>query len=243
VSTNSICQGEQVANLWKPLFEQSCIHIDFAHRTFRWDSEATLKAHVHCIIVGFSHKDNNSPRIIYDNDKERKAESINAYLMDAPSVFIESRNKPLCAVPAIRKGNQPTDGGNLIIEDSDLQAFLAQEPKAEKYIKRLIGSKEYINNKPRYCLWLKDATPADLRQMPTVMERMEGVRKMRQGARRIDRGAKILAHAPVNDMTQQAREAHNRVNDRMIRLQAAMAGATVEIHMLETSKNPLALAK
>ena len=194
VSTNSICQGEQVANLWKPLFEQSCIHIDFAHRTFRWDSEATLKAHVHCIIVGFSHKDNNSPRIIYDNDKERKAESINAYLMDAPSVFIESRNKPLCAVPAIRKGNQPTDGGNLIIEDSDLQAFLAQEPKAEKYIKRLIGSKEYINNKPRYCLWLKDATPADLRQMPTVMERMEGVRKMRQAS--TDAATRRLADTP-----------------------------------------------
>ena len=182
VSTNSITQGEQVANLWKPLFEQDGIHIDFAHRTFRWDSEASLKAHVHCVIVGFSQADNKLPKKIFDKNTEREAKNINAYLMDAPNIFIESRNKPLCDVPAIRKGNQPTDGGNLIIEAAELSTFLIREPKAEKFIKRLIGSKEYINNKPRYCLWLKDASPAELRQMPAVLERMEGVRKMREAS-------------------------------------------------------------
>ena len=180
VSTNSISQGEQVSNLWKPLFEHDGVHIDFAHRTFRWDSEASLKAHVHCVIIGFSCSKCNNDKLLFDNDKSREASNINAYLMDAPDVFIESRSKPLCDVPAIRKGNQPTDGGNLIIEASDLNEFLAREPKAERFIKRLIGSKEYINNKPRYCLWLKDASPSDLRQMPAVLERMEGVRKMRE---------------------------------------------------------------
>ena len=182
VSTNSISQGEQVSNLWKPLFECDGVHIDFAHRTFRWDSEASLKAHVHCVIIGFSCAENKTDRKLYDNDLIREVGNINAYLMDAPDVFIESRSNPLCDVPAIRKGNQPTDGGNLIIEASDIDAFLKREPKAKRFIKRLIGSKEYINNKPRYCLWLKDATPSDLRQMPAVLERMEGVRKMREAS-------------------------------------------------------------
>ena len=194
VSTNSICQGEQVANLWKPLFEQEYVHIDFAHRTFRWDSEASLKAHVHCVIVGFSQAENPSARKIYDNDIERTTKNINAYLMDAPNVFIESRNKPLCNIPSIRKGNQPTDGGNLIIEASDLKAFIAREPQSEKFIKRLVGSKEYINNKPRYCLWLKEATPAELRQMPAVLERIEGVRKMREASS--DAATRRMAEQP-----------------------------------------------
>ena len=194
VSTNSIAQGEQVANLWKPLFEQDGIHIDFAYRTFRWDSEASLKAHVHCIIIGFSIGENKRIRKIYDNNMERMVSNINAYLMDAPNVFICSRSKPLCNVPAIRKGNQPTDGGNLIIEATDIEAFLAREPKANKYIKRLIGSKEYINNLLRYCLWLKDASPNDLRQMPAVLERMEGVRKMREASS--DAATRRLADTP-----------------------------------------------
>ena len=194
VSTNSICQGEQVANLWKPIYEQYGININFAHRTFRWDSEATLKAHVHCVIVGFGCEDDKSSKVIFDNDTKREVKNINAYLMDAPNVFVESRSKPLCNVPAIRKGNQPTDGGNLIIEASDLETFLAREPKAEKFIKRLIGSKEYINNKSRYCLWLKDATPSELRQMPAVLERMEGVRKMREASS--DAATRRLADQP-----------------------------------------------
>ena len=193
VSTNSISQGEQVANLWKPLFEEG-VHIDFAHRTFRWDSEASLKAHVHCVIIGFSCTNDKHTMTIYDNAKEHKASNINAYLMDAPNVFVESKSKPLCRVPSIRKGNQPTDGGNLIIEAADLENFLACEPKSRKFIKRLIGSKEYINNKARYCLWLKEATPAELRQMPTVLNRIEGVRKMRESSS--DEATRRLANYP-----------------------------------------------
>ena len=195
VSTNSISQGEQVANLWKPLFEQYGVHIDFAYRTFRWDSEADIKAHVHCVIIGFSIAEHNRLKTIYLSDAQSiEANNINAYLMDAPDVFIESRSKPLCDVPAIRKGNQPTDGGNLIIEAEDLAAFLQREPNAERFIKRLIGAKEYINNQRRYCLWLKDATPAELRQMPAVMERIEGVREMRMASS--DAATRKLADTP-----------------------------------------------
>jgi hypothetical protein len=114
--------------------------------------------------------------------------------MGAPDVFIVSRSKPLCDVPAIRKGNQPTDGGHLIIEASDLESFLAAEPKAEKFIKQLMGAREYINNKPRYCLWLKDATPNELRQMPEVLKRIEGVRQMRESSS--DAGTRRLADYP-----------------------------------------------
>ena len=194
VSTNSIAQGEQVANIWKPLFEQNNIHIDFAHRTFRWDSEASLKAHVHCVIIGFSCVTNQSKKIIYTSEVAEEAKNINAYLTDAPNIFVLSRSKPLCNVPAIRKGNQPTDGGNLIIEASDLADFLAREPKAEKYIKKLIGAKEYINNTCRYCLWLIDVSPSELRQMPTVLERIQAVREMRLSSN--DAATRRLADTP-----------------------------------------------
>lgn len=131
VSTNSICQGEQVANLWQPLMQDGLV-INFAHRTFRWDSEASIKAHVHCIIVGFSCEDkkDKKDKIIFDNDKVIHANNINAYLLDAPDIFVSSKSKPLCDVPAIRKGNQPTDGGHLIIEASEIDDFLAKEPAA-----------------------------------------------------------------------------------------------------------------
>ncbi len=179
VSTNSITQGEQVATLWKPLFEQYGIHFDFAYRTFRWDSEADIKAHVHCVIIGFS-KEGNAPKTIYLSDNQAtQATNINAYLMDASNAFIDNRKKPLCDVPEIRKGNQPTDGGNLIIEAGEIEDFLQKEPKARPYIKQLIGAEEYINNKKRYCLWLKDISPAELRSMPLVMERIQRVREMR----------------------------------------------------------------
>ena len=194
VSTNSISQGEQVANLWKPLFEEDGIHIDFAHRTFRWDSEASLKAHVHCVIIGFSIAENKSSKIIFDGGIERVVSNINAYLMDAPNTFVISRSKPICDIPAIRKGNQPTDGGHLIIEGKELDSFLNNEPQAKKFIKRLVGAKEYINNTKRYCLWLKDASPIELRQMPYVLERMNKVKEMRLSSN--DAGARKLADFP-----------------------------------------------
>ena len=194
VSTNSITQGEQVPLLWKEMFNTYNIHIDFAHRTFRWDSEASLKAHVHCVIIGFSFSDNKVIKKIYDNDKERKATNINAYLMDAPNVFIDSRSKPIYNVPVMRKGNQPTDGGNLIIENEDYNDFITKEPEARKYIRKLIGAKELINSLPRYCLWLVNITPGELRKLPLVIKRIEAVKEMRLASN--DPGTRKLAETP-----------------------------------------------
>ena len=173
VSTNSITQGEQVAGVWKPLYERFGIHIDFAHRTFRWDSEASLKAHVHCVIVGFSVAQNLKKRKLYVDGRFKEVDNINAYLISAPNVFIETRTKPLCNVYKMTSGNRPADDGHLIIEENEYQDFLDNEPKAIPYIKRLSGATEFINNKKRWCLWLVGVSPAELRKMPKVMERIE----------------------------------------------------------------------
>ncbi len=195
VSTNSITQGEQVAGVWKPLYEQFGIHIDFAHRTFRWDSEANLKAHVHCVIVGFSVAPNNTPRRIYTGERFQEAENINAYLMDAPNVFIESRAKAICDVPQMVYGNKPVDGGNLIIEDEELEDFLEKEPLAKPHIKKLLGAKEFINGNPRWCLWLVGVAPNQLRSMPLVLDRVKRVKQMRENSP--DKGAQKLASTPT----------------------------------------------
>lgn len=179
VSTNSITQGEQVAGVWKPLYDRFGIHIDFAHRTFRWDSEASMKAHVHCVIVGFSSAPNYAARIIYSSDRAQAAENINAYLIDAPTVFIESRNTPLCEVPQMVYGNKPTDGGFLFLSPEEYQGVISAEPAIGKYIKRIYGATEYINNKVRYCLWLVGASPAEIRNSRFIMERVEAVRNFR----------------------------------------------------------------
>ncbi len=177
VSTNSITQGEQVASVWKPLVDLFSTHIDFAYRTFRWDSEANLKAHVHCVIIGFSCSENVKNKIIYLNEAQPiKVKNINGYLIDAPDIFIESRVKPLCSVPEMSTGNRPADGGNLIIEADEYEDFIKNEPSAIKYIKKLTGAEEYINNKKRYCLWLVGANPSDLRKMPLVLKRIEACR-------------------------------------------------------------------
>ena len=173
VSTNSITQGEQVAGVWKPLYERFSVHIDFAHRTFRWDSEASLKAHVHCVIVGFSVAQNLKKRKLYVDGRFKEVDNINAYLISAPNVFIETRTKPLCNVYKMTSGNRPADGGHLIIEENEYQDFLDNEPKAIPYIRRLSGATEFINNKKRWCLWLVGVSPAELRKMPKVMERIE----------------------------------------------------------------------
>lgn len=183
VSTNSITQGEQVASVWEPLYHRFNIQINFAHRTFRWDSEANIKAHVHCVIIGFSSGMNSKLKKIYTSDNFRIVKSINPYLIDAPVVFINSRSKPICKVPNMTTGNRPADGGHLIIEADEYDDFLKKEPSAKKYIKKLTGAVEYINNKKRYCLWLVDANPAEVRKMPEVMKRIEACRNDRlQGA-------------------------------------------------------------
>ena len=179
VSTNSITQGEQVAGVWKPLFDRFNIHIDFAHRTFRWDSESNSKAHVHCVIVGFSCTPNNNKRKLYTNERMQLVDNINAYLLASDNIFIENIKKPLCNVPEMVKGSIPVDGGNLIIEAEDYEEFIKKEPNAKQFIKQYVGSEEFINNKRRYCLWLVNVSSAELRHMPLVMSRLEKVREFR----------------------------------------------------------------
>ncbi len=179
VSTNSITQGEQVAAIWKPLFDRFGIHIDFAYRTFRWDSEADIKAHVHCVIIGFSKADTKAKTIYLSNAQTIQASNINGYLIDATDAWIESRNKSICNVPEMTTGNRPADGGHLIIEEEDYEDFITKEPAAIPYIKKLTGAEEYINNKDRYCLWLVGVSPAQLRSMPLVMERVQACREDR----------------------------------------------------------------
>lgn len=195
VSTNSITQGEQVAGVWKPLYDRFGVHIDFAHRTFRWDSEASLKAHVHCVIVGFSIAESKADKKLFDNGNGKIVSNINPFLVDAPDIFIESRSTPICNVPKMTTGNRPADGGHLIIEEKDYANFLHREPNAAKYIKRFMGSVEYINNQKRYCLWLVDINPSDLRKMPEVMKRIELCRQDRLNSP--DKGRKKLAETPT----------------------------------------------
>ncbi|MCR5360125.1 MAG: hypothetical protein K6E55_09620, partial [Thermoguttaceae bacterium] len=193
VSSNSITQGEQTAILWKPLFHMG-LHIDFAYRTFRWDSESKGMAHVHCVIVGFSLAPNPKPKVIYDSFPER-AKNINGYLVDAVNVFVENRMSPLCEVPAMSLGNQPIDGGFYLFTKEEKEEFVKKEPKAEKYFREWFGSKEFINRRPRYFLYLKECSPHELRKLPLCFERVENVVKYRQSSPRL--GTRKLASTPL----------------------------------------------
>lgn len=180
VSTNSITQGEQASSVWKPLTERFHVHIDFAWRTFKWNSESKEQAAVHCVIVGFGCGKQAGKKVIFFNESvQHEAENISPYLIDAPTVFIGSRSKPICDVPRMTTGNRPADGGHLIIEAEDYEEFVKKEPRALPYIKKLTGAVEFINNKPRYCLWLVNAQPSELKKMPEVMKRVEACRKDR----------------------------------------------------------------
>ena len=178
VSTNSISQGESVSNLWKPLFDNG-VHFDFAHRTFRWDSEATIKAHVHCVIIGFSTCDNKKGKMLFEYDRYHEVDNINGYLLNAENIFIESRNKPICDVPEIGIGNKPIDGGFYLFSKDEMEEFIKKEPRAKEYFRPWYGSREFINQKPRYCLWLGECTPTELRKMPHCMERVKQVKEYR----------------------------------------------------------------
>ena len=178
VSTNSITQGEQVPALWKPLME-SGVQIDFAWRTFIWDSEAMQKAHVHCVIVGFSLCHSERKRRIFDGKDVIDASNINGYLIDGDNVFIEARSHPICAVPEIGIGNKPIDGGFYLFKDDEKEEFVKKEPGSERYFKRWYGADEFINRRPRWCLWLGDANPVDLLKLPECMKRIEAVRDYR----------------------------------------------------------------
>ncbi|MCL1996306.1 MAG: N-6 DNA methylase [Defluviitaleaceae bacterium] len=178
VSTNSITQGEQVAAVWKPLFDMFGITIDFAHRTFKWSSEANEKAAVHCVIVGFSigHK---GERVIYDGEIRTVAKNISPYLIDSKTIFIEGRRKPLCDAPEMIAGGKPTDGGFLILNEKERNELVCEEPQAEKYIRRYYMGNDFINDIKRYCLWLVDCPPHELLKMPKVRVRVESVRQAR----------------------------------------------------------------
>ena len=203
VSTNSVTQGGAVINLWKPLFAKG-IHIDFAWRTFKWANETTDKknmAAVHCVIVGFSAAENNKPKFIFLNDSKKiEAKNINGYLLDAPNAFIESRNKPLCLVPEIGMGNQPIDNGLYLFSDEEKADFIKKEPQAEAYFHKWLGGDEFINGFHRWCLWLGDCTPAQLRKMPRCMERVQAVQKYRFQSKRV--ATLKLAEFPTHFQTE-----------------------------------------
>ncbi len=180
VSTNSITQGEQVGTLWKPLFEQYGIHFDFAYRTFRWDSEADIKAHVHCVIIGFSTTTNNSQKRIYIADfQSMPASNINGYLIDAPDVWIESRNQALCDVPPMSYGSMPIDDGYLILEKEDVDTLLRENEQNVKFIRPYAGGVELIQNKKRWCLWLQGASPKEMLANEFIAKRVEQTRNFR----------------------------------------------------------------
>ncbi len=183
VSTNSITQGEQVGVLWPDLLKRS-VHIHFAHRTFQWMSEAKGKAAVHCVIIGFGLQEAANKTIFEYADIKGEpyaipASNINPYLVDAPNAVLENRTRPICDVPEMVNGSKPTDGGNLLLSDEEKRALIAAEPQAEKWIRSFLGAEEFINNIPRWCLWLVGISPTELRAMPHVVQRVEAVKAMR----------------------------------------------------------------
>ncbi len=194
VSTNSITQGEQVAILWKNLFECGG-HIDFAYRTFIWDSEASLKAHVHCVIVGFSKAPNTAKKQLFDNGSVKIVENINGYLVEADDIVIESRKQPICKVPSIGIGNKPIDDSNYLFSYEEMIEFIKAEPKSQQYFRPWLGATEFLNGNPRYCLWLGDCSPKELRSMPECLKRVEAVRQFRLSSS--SAGTRKIADTPT----------------------------------------------
>ena len=188
VSTNSISQGEQVGILWENLFNNYNIKIHFAHQTFDWSNEAKHNAAVHVVIVGFANWDTEHKKIYeYENIKaeaiEKEVKNINSYLVEGDDLVIASRSKPMCEVPKMSFGNMPLDGGNLIINDDEKIEFLKKEPNAEKFVLPLVSAREFLNRKFRWCLWLEDISPKELRSMPLVMQRVENVKIFRESSK------------------------------------------------------------
>lgn len=199
VSTNSIVQGEQTSLLWGQMLIEHHIRIHFAHRTFKWSNEAKGNAAVYCVIIGFANYDSNN-KLIYEYEDikgeahEIKAKNINPYLVDAKDLFIEKRSSPLTNVPVIKFGNQPIDGGFLLLNECERNATLKNEPQIAKFIRRYLGSVEFINNIPRYCLWLKNAEPREMRESIFISKRLQEVRTFRESSARED--TRKLANSP-----------------------------------------------
>ena len=190
VSTNSITQGEQVGVLWPDLLKRG-VRIHFTHRTFQWSSEARGKAAVHCVIIGFALFDTEDKRIFdYENTQsephEIKAKNINSYLVDSPDIFLPNRTDAICSAPEMIKGSQPTDGGYLLLSDKEKMNLITQEPESKNWIRPFVGAEEFINNKPRWCLWLKEIKPAELKRLPMVLKRVENVKAVRLASPKAD---------------------------------------------------------
>lgn len=194
VSTNSVTQGQMVGDLWSLLIEKYNIHIDFAWTTFVWGSESNNKASVHCVIIGFSHL-YSGKKTLYSSGQAKFVSNISPYLIEGSDLLVRSRSNPICNVPQMIMGNQAMDGGNLIIEEKDYKNFIEKEPNAIPYIKRYMMGYEFINNKKRWCLWLANCPPSELRKMPHVMQRVKAVQEMR--AKSSDAGARKKAETPT----------------------------------------------
>ena len=180
VSTNSICQGEQVVGVWQPLYKRFGVNIDFAYQTFKWGSEAKDKAAVHCVIVGFSTNHNNGKKQLFSStDKLDLVDNINPYLLSGKTIFVESVKTPICPVSPMYFGSKPTDGGYFFLTPEEKQVIVRKEPQSEKYIRKVLGAQEYINNVERYCLWLVGITPSELKSSPMIYERVKKVREFR----------------------------------------------------------------
>lgn len=198
VATNSICQGDQVATLWQPILNTGLI-IRFAHQTFSWRNHAKQNAAVHVVIVGLSCKSDTTERFLYKSDPDGTihkviTKNINPYLLDATNILVSSRRVPLCDIPSMTKGNMPYDGGNLLLSTEEKENLIRSEPESQKWIKKILGAKEFLQSKERWCLWLVDATNEDFNNMPLVSERVKRVENTRLASS--DAGAHRLAERP-----------------------------------------------
>ncbi|MBD5625900.1 MAG: class I SAM-dependent DNA methyltransferase [Desulfovibrio sp.] len=193
VATNSITQGVQPGLLWKPILENGST-INFAYKTFKWRNDARGNAAVHCVIIGFNHQKNTN-KFIFENEEKIKAKNINGYLVDAKNIYVESRKKPISKVPEIGIGCQPIDGGNYLFSEDEKEEFIKKEPQSKQYFHKFLGSDEFINNRNRYCLWLGNCPPNELKKMPLCLERIEQVRRFREDSTR--KATKKLALTPT----------------------------------------------
>ncbi len=195
VATNSICQGQQVGLFWKPMFQQFDTKIDFAYRTFRWESESSQMAKVHCVIVGFSNKKVATQKVIFNNDgQSQKVEHINGYLMATSDVFITGRNTQISNMPPMHMGVMARDGGNLIMDESEYQDYIQKEPHGKPFIRKYMMGNEFINNIPRYCFWLTDVTPKQIKKCPLLMKRIDKVKEARLASSAVE--TQKLAETP-----------------------------------------------
>ncbi len=179
VSTNSICQGSQVPILWNVLLNDFHVHINFAYQTFKWNSEANEKAAVHCVIIGFSTDEVKNKYLFTSSGKMQQVSSISPYLFEGDNTFAVSQKVPLCNVPQMNFGNQPRDGGHFVLSEEEKNELIRQEPSIARWIRPYIGAEEFIKQKSRYCLWLRHAQPADIKQSKILYERVLAVRQFR----------------------------------------------------------------